>query len=144
MKCGGWQEDMHTGHGHFSASAAPLISASSRELARKASVLRHTPGGGLCSLHRRKLSYRLCRMFLSFAAILFFSHWKRLVITHHLQEVRVFSTEVNWLLNTLSVILIYSFLTKDLEASIIIETYHYTRKVCYCTLTRFKSNARET
>ena len=36
----------------FSAAlhCVPLISASSRELARKNSVLRHTHGGGLCSL----------------------------------------------------------------------------------------------
>ena len=46
-------------HGWFSTSAAPLISASSRELARKNSVLRHTHGGGLCALRWRKSTYRL-------------------------------------------------------------------------------------
>ena len=46
-------------HGWFSTSAAPLIAASSRDLARKYSVLRHTHGGGLCSLRWRKLPYRL-------------------------------------------------------------------------------------
>ena len=63
------------GHGHFSASAAPLISASSRELARKTSVLRHTPGGGLCSLLRRKMPYRpLC---MSSCQPPHFIHYKR-------------------------------------------------------------------
>ena len=52
-------------HGWFSTSAAPLISASSRELARKNSVLRHTHGGGLCSLRWRKSTYRLVLDFAS-------------------------------------------------------------------------------
>ena len=51
-----WNPDRH---GWFSTSAAPLISASSRELARRNCVLRHTHGGGLCSLRWRKLTYRL-------------------------------------------------------------------------------------
>ena len=50
----------------FSAAlhCVPLISASSRELAhsRNSCWLRHTYGGGLCSLQRRKLIYRHSHM----------------------------------------------------------------------------------
>ncbi len=62
------------GQGHFSAFAAPLISASFRELTRKTSVLKHTPGGRLCSLLRRKMPYRpVC---MSSCQLTHFIHYK--------------------------------------------------------------------
>ena len=71
-------------HGWFSTSAAPLISASSRELARKNSVLRHTHGGGLCSLRWRKSTYRLV---LDFAfRFAHFTWWHRVPRMHPIFE----------------------------------------------------------
>ena len=71
-------------HGWFSTSAAPLISASSRELARRNCVLRHTHGGGLCSLRWRKSTYRLV---LDFAfRFAHFTWWHRVPRMHPIFE----------------------------------------------------------
>ena len=58
-------------HGQFSVTAAPLISARSRELAHKNSSLRHTLADGLALQSRRKLPYRLTLDFLLSALFIY-------------------------------------------------------------------------
>ena len=72
-KCNKKKKKRYHRHGQFSICAAPSVFASSRELARKISVLRHTHGGETMLAPMTKIALPSCDIVFSFHFYLHFA-----------------------------------------------------------------------